>query len=317
MATILIALGANLGDRGETITQAIDQLATDRDFNLLQRSSLLVTKPVGGPEGQPDFINAAAKFETSLSADQVHQKLIEVEHLHGRVRKLRWGARSLDLDLLLYDQEVRQTTQLTLPHPRMSFRRFVMQPAAEIAAEMIHPQLGSTLGQLWQQLVSSPPVVEIATPPGPTAERLCAEVQRQLGEPMVHIPPPILWPESATQLSSVLTQAIGEAAMAWEPPPGHAVNLFPWWSELPCLLDTSAVPSAMPTQPRLVVLWIPASESVDPIETTWWSPEARASLERRLEEAVNQKVHGPRLCLSGHDMTTAVTEVTAAIEAMQ
>ncbi len=318
VATILIALGANLGDRGETITQAIEQLATDPHFSLLQQSNLLVTKPVGGPAGQPDFINAAAKFQTSLSPDQVHQKLIEIEHQHGRVRALRWGARSLDLDLLLYDDEVRQTPQLTLPHPRMSFRRFVMQPAAEVAAEMIHPQLGSTLGQLWDRLVNSPPVVEIATPPGPTAWRLCAEVRNQLGTQVVFTPPPPPWPKSADELPELLEHEIRQPRAAGEPPPGYAVRLLPWWSELPSvMLDTSTPGPAMPTLPRLVVLWLPAAESVDERELAWWPATARKALEQRLREAVAQKVHGPRLCLEGHDLTTAVTEVAAAVEAMQ
>ena len=317
VATILIALGANLGDRGETVTQAIDQLAADPHFTLLARSSLLVTKPVGGPAGQPDFINAAAKYETSLTPDQVHQKLIEVEQQHGRVRNLRWGARSLDLDLLLYDSEIRREPQLTLPHPRMSFRRFVMQPAAEIAAEMFHPQLQTTIGDLWQQLACSPPVVEIATPPGPTAWRLCAEVQNRLGQHVVFTPPAEHWPESADQLPSLLAHSIRQAANPWGPPVGYTVSLLPWWSQLPgVLLGTSTPETATPALPRLVILWIPAAESVDEIERTWWTPEAREALEQRLREAVQQNVHGPCLALEGHDMTAAITEVTAAVEAI-
>ncbi|RCS56168.1 2-amino-4-hydroxy-6-hydroxymethyldihydropteridine diphosphokinase [Bremerella cremea] len=318
MATILIALGANLGDRGETVTQAIDQLAADPDFTRIAQSSLLVTKPVGGPAGQPDFINAAAKYETSLSPEQVHQKLIEIEHQHGRVRNLRWGARSLDLDLLLYDTEIRQTPRLTLPHPRMSFRRFVMQPAAEIAAEMFHPQLGATIGQLWQQLANSPPVVEIASPPGPTTWRLCAEVQHKLGQQVVFTPPAEAWPESVDQLPSLLDRSLRQAATAWGPPPGYAVSLLPWWSKLPDVLSGTSAPGAsLPTLPRLVILWLPAPESVDEIERAWWPPEARDALEQRLREAVQQNVHGPLLCLAGHDMTAAITEVTAAVEAIQ
>lgn len=314
VATILIALGANLGDRGETVSQAIDELAADPAFSLLGRSNLLATKPVGGPGEQPDFINAASKYETNLSPEEVHQKLIEIEHQHGRIRALRWGARSLDLDLLLYDDVVLETPKLTLPHPRMSFRKFVMQPAAEVAAEMIHPQLGATMGQLWEQLVNSPPVIELATPPGPTAWRLCEEVQKKLGKEVVSIPLTAPhWPDSVQELVDLL-----------EPSPSSiredagAVRLLPYWSEISAVMrDTSATTSLSDAPPRLVILWIPAAESIAPQEDTWWSPKAREDLQRRLSEAVQEKVHGPRLCLIGHDMATAITEVTAAVEAVQ
>ena len=207
MATILVALGANLGDRGETLDAAIDTLTADSDIRLVKRSELLVTQPVGGPAGQPDFLNAAAKLTTNLSPSAIHQKLIEVEQHYGRVRVQRWGARKLDLDLLLYDELILDTPQLTLPHPRMSFRRFVLEPANEVAAEMRHPALGTTVGELWGHLKMTSPTVQLATLPGPAAWQLAQAVQREFPAEKIFVPPePDRWPDSETALPAWLAE---------------------------------------------------------------------------------------------------------------
>lgn len=318
MATILIALGANLGDRGDTLDEAIDQLAADPSLTLLKRSQLLVTKPVGGPSGQPDFLNAAAKFETPLSPTDVHQKLIEVEQRHGRVRVERWGARSLDLDLLLYDSQIIDSPQLTVPHPRMSFRRFVMQPAAEVASEMAHPELGTTIGQLWRQLNETPPVVQVATLPGPTAWRFCREVQQNFPAGQIVVPEaPSAWPDSVDQFSVSLVLPDDVSAEPPAPRNDSRKTLVPCWSSKSLTMQDTLPPTSLSSSTaRLVVYWMPADELVDEIEQTWWPGRQRQQLANRLAEAVRQEVHGPRLWLGACDWTAAVTEVSAAIEAM-
>ena len=94
---------------------------------------------VGGPPDQGEFLNAAAVMETSITPLRFLEQLQRIESRHGRQRAERWAARTLDIDLLLYGDEVIETPMLTVPHPRMSFRRFVLEPAAEIAPRMFIP----------------------------------------------------------------------------------------------------------------------------------------------------------------------------------
>lgn len=319
MPTILIALGANLGDRGAVLNQAVDQLASDPDFSLEARSELLVTKPVGGPSGQPDYLNSAARFSTSLSPEQVHQKLIDVEQSHGRVRIQRWGARKLDLDLLLYDQQIIKTPQLTIPHPRMSFRRFVMQPAAQVAAEMLHPELDGTIGELWQHLSTAPPVVEIAALPGPAVSQLLAAAEKELSNPKHSFANELLsYPDSKDELLSALLNLTQRQGSHRNVPPGSSVRVLPWWFGIADVLSDKTLSGSPSTPPaRLTVFWNRPEETYGAVEEGWWTPEERNGLEAKLAEAVRNHVHAPRLWLDGNDLASAVTELTAAIEAMQ
>ena len=161
MARCLVALGSNLGDRGEHLALAIRELNQVPGIRVLQQSSMCTTTPVGGPPGQPDFLNAAVTLETQVSPLQLLATLQQVERAAGRQRLERWGARTLDLDLLLYDQQVVEEPDLHVPHPRMSFRRFVLAPAVEIAADWLHPLARWTVGQLWTHLQTSPRVAVI------------------------------------------------------------------------------------------------------------------------------------------------------------
>jgi 2-amino-4-hydroxy-6-hydroxymethyldihydropteridine diphosphokinase len=125
-------------------------------------STLHATAPIGGPTGQPAFVNAAASFTTDLSPPDVYSLLRRLEEDFGRTRRERWGPRTLDLDLLLYDDQILSTVDLTLPHPRMAFRRFVLAPAVEVAAQMREPGSGLTVKQLWDHLAAAPPYVALA-----------------------------------------------------------------------------------------------------------------------------------------------------------
>ncbi|TWT33099.1 2-amino-4-hydroxy-6-hydroxymethyldihydropteridine diphosphokinase [Blastopirellula retiformator] len=184
MPDSLIALGANLGDRRQTLDSAIDMLRSIDGVSDLVVSRYHGTAPIGGPDGQPEFLNAAARFSTTLSAEQVHARLIAIEEEHGRVRVERWGARRLDLDLLLFDQRQIMTETLEAPHPRMTFRRFVLEPAVEVAADMTHPICQRTLGELLTQLDEGEPVVRIVAPEDADVDQLIASVRQTSDFPL-------------------------------------------------------------------------------------------------------------------------------------
>ncbi len=145
-----IALGSNLGNSPEILTQALQILKTTDGIKLLQYSSFYQTAPVGPP--QPDYINACVTLEVELSPLALLDTLLAIEAQFGRVRLERWQARTLDLDLLLYGDLILDTPRLTIPHPRMGDRAFVLVPLAEIAADWLEPISQKAIAQLLQGL---------------------------------------------------------------------------------------------------------------------------------------------------------------------
>lgn len=136
----LIALGANLGEPLAALRQAKGVLA---DLGTVTATSWLYrTAPVGGPPGQPEYMNAALLLATPLGPQALMLALLGIEALSGRVRLERWGPRLLDLDLIGYGQQVLHTPRLTLPHPRAFERAFVLAPLADVTPEWRHPVTG-------------------------------------------------------------------------------------------------------------------------------------------------------------------------------
>jgi pantoate--beta-alanine ligase len=155
MSQALLALGSNLGDRAAALDRAVELLRQVAEITVLRVSKWHETDPVGGPARQGAYLNGAALIETSLEPHALLRELQRIEAELGRIRSERWGPRTIDLDLLLYDALVLDTANLTIPHPRMSQRRFVLAPAAEIAPEMLDPVSGRSLRDLCASLERS------------------------------------------------------------------------------------------------------------------------------------------------------------------
>jgi 2-amino-4-hydroxy-6-hydroxymethyldihydropteridine diphosphokinase len=136
-----IALGSNLADPALQVRRAFDALGAVPDSRLVAHSSLYRTAPVGYAD-QPDFINAVALIETGLPPRELLQALLDIEHAFGRVREFRNAPRVLDLDLLIYDDLIHHEHGLTVPHPRMHERAFVLAPLVEIVPDCIIPGRG-------------------------------------------------------------------------------------------------------------------------------------------------------------------------------
>jgi len=147
MTLAYIALGANIGDPVATLRAAFAALGDLPDSRLVAASSLYRTAPIG-LAGQPDFINAVAAVDTALTPEALLDALLAIEAEFGRVRLQRNGPRTLDLDLLLHGQCEMHSPRLTLPHPRLHLRAFVLHPLAEIAPELALPGRGSVAAWL-------------------------------------------------------------------------------------------------------------------------------------------------------------------------
>lgn len=145
--TACVSLGANLGEPKRQLLEALGRLAREPGVRVCALSSLYRTGPVG-PVPQPPYLNAAAALDTSLSPRETLEALLRVERAMGRERRERWGPRVIDLDLLLHGDSVIEEPGLTLPHPHMHERRFVLAPLAEIAPGAMHPLLRKTAAEL-------------------------------------------------------------------------------------------------------------------------------------------------------------------------
>jgi 2-amino-4-hydroxy-6-hydroxymethyldihydropteridine diphosphokinase len=154
--TAYIALGSNVGDREATLRRALMLMETTCDIQVVRISHFVQTDPVGGPSGQEKYLNGVAQIVTGLSPHELLAELRQVEWALGRDRQeeQRWGPRTCDLDILLMGEVVIDTPDLTIPHPRMHERLFVLEPLDEIAPEAMHPVLKVSARDLLTRLIS-------------------------------------------------------------------------------------------------------------------------------------------------------------------
>lgn len=147
-----IALGSNLGDSLKILNNAVDKIANTKGIDLISRSTWHKTKPIGPP--QPDYLNGCITIKTNLLPENLLRCLLDIEQEFGRERGERWGARTLDLDIILYGDSIIHSATLEIPHPRMRERLFVLMPLTEIASNWVDPVTKLTIRQLLDSSLS-------------------------------------------------------------------------------------------------------------------------------------------------------------------
>jgi 2-amino-4-hydroxy-6-hydroxymethyldihydropteridine diphosphokinase len=156
-----IGVGSNLGDKIENCRYAIEAMGHVPECQATGCSSLFKTEPEG-VIGQDWYINGVSQLTTALGPSQLIEALLSIEHAMGRRRSRRWEPRIIDLDILLFGQEIVRSRELTIPHPLLHKRRFVLEPLAQLAPEFVHPVLKVTIRSLLNGLPMGP-LVELAT----------------------------------------------------------------------------------------------------------------------------------------------------------
>lgn len=144
---VFVGLGSNLGDRAGMLNRAAKEISKIAGLRVVQWSPVYETDPVGKPD-QPKFLNAACEIQTGLAPAELMAELLAVENRLGRTRGERWGPREIDLDILLYDGVVRAEPEVTVPHPELEQRRFVLVPLRELDPDLVHPVSGMTVSEL-------------------------------------------------------------------------------------------------------------------------------------------------------------------------
>lgn len=150
--TAYIGLGSNIGNRDENLNRAVDMLRNAEGIRVTSVSTYLNTVPVGYTE-QPDFLNAVVEVMTTLSAYELLELCRDIERKLKRERLIHWGPRTIDLDILLFEDLIIENEILIIPHPRMLEREFVLKPLNEIAPEMIHPVCNKSISELYNKFL--------------------------------------------------------------------------------------------------------------------------------------------------------------------
>lgn len=147
MVQAYLGLGSNIGDRKQQLLKAIDLIGNIKGIKVTKQSSIYETAPIGYTD-QPNFLNLCLEIETELSPQQLLKHCLDIEQQLHRVREIRWGPRTLDIDILLYSDNIIETDNLSIPHPRMQERAFVLIPLNDIASDKKEPRLNQKIHDL-------------------------------------------------------------------------------------------------------------------------------------------------------------------------
>ncbi len=146
-----LGLGSNLGDRKDFINRAISRLVSHPDIDMLKCSSIIETKAFGKID-QPDFLNCVLKIDTNLTPSELLELCLKTEKNLGRIRYENWGPRTIDIDVLLYEDKIIDQKDLTIPHPGIPKRKFVLTSLNELCPDFVHPILGKRINEIYTEL---------------------------------------------------------------------------------------------------------------------------------------------------------------------
>lgn len=301
MTRCLLGIGSNLGDRAAQMDAALVRLRQHERIDVLADSGWEETAPVGGPQKQLSYLNGAILVDTALEPSELLEELLQVERTLGRERDLRWGPRSVDLDLLLFGEEIVDQPGLTVPHPWMAVRRFVLDPAGIVAPDMIHPVIGWSLGRLAENLRALPLVIAIR---GMTTEAIVCAVHKAAKDCDAYIA------SAASTNSSVLvseSSAVSAAAESLELPRAH-------WAA-----TEREIRNARKEDGGRVILFDDAWRATRTVEATAAAEQPiQPNLLIQLTDGNEQdEFDGPTLFLDTDDHDRLQHDVTAAIQGMQ
>lgn len=299
MPRCLISLGANLGDPLSSMKQALHWLKKSFGEAAVDASRFYRTPAIGGPENQQEFLNAVVAIETDQSPWDVWHVIRDVEQRMGRTRNLRWEARAIDIDVLLYEDQRIWTPHFKIPHPRMSMRRFVLEPALEVAANWIEPVSGWSIQRLFDHISAGPPSILV-----------CGDAAQDL---------PACTQDALQQLSLSTSQTYCY-------PNREPIDLNksePWFCTLPWtqLAPSLCIPALdlLRLQFEIPKVLIVAAAPPPDIDVAWedWLRCWADALGMRSSSAAKMQWNGPRYLLPMQDRQWATHELVAAVQAMQ